>query len=83
MGTIPSTFNARHKAGLNKVFGKSGKKLFETPKEVLEELIKYYTTNIDPRSGVQEKYKSSGLLKSYSPWLATFKSSEYDEVSQL
>ncbi|KAI9359803.1 hypothetical protein BD770DRAFT_319254 [Pilaira anomala] len=83
MGTIPSTFNARHKAGLNKVFGKSGKKLFETPKEVLEELTKYYTTNIDPRSGVQENYKSRGLLKSYSPWLATFKSSDYDEELEI
>ncbi|KAI8057473.1 hypothetical protein BDF21DRAFT_349187 [Thamnidium elegans] len=83
MGSIPTAFNARHRGGLSKVFGKNGKRLLDSPAEVVEELTKYYTTHIDPRNGAQERYKSGGLLKSFSPWLATFKNNDFDEELEI
>lgn len=79
MGKIPNSFNAKYKKGLETILGRNGIKLLDEPVEVYAALLDYYNANIKDRFLTTQK--PTEILKSFAPWLASFKSGDFDEVS--
>lgn len=81
MGKIPNSFNAKYKKGLDTILGKNGNRLLDRPTIVYSELISYFNSNIKDR--FTTAHKPTEILKSFAPWLSSFKSGDFDEVSFL
>lgn len=81
MGKIPNSFNAKYKKSLENILGRNGVNLFDNPSEVYNDLLVYYNGNIKDRFLATQK--PTEILKSFAPWLASFKSGDFDQVSVI
>lgn len=79
LGSIPRAFAQKHGSHLIELMGRNGAKLKNLNRDILKKLAAY----VDDVVMKQKPSSRSGadLLKSYSPWLASFKSSEFEEVT--
>lgn len=80
LGSIPKAFAQKHGRQLIELMGKNGSKLKNMNHDTLKKILVYVEDVI-----MKQKPSSrtgADLLKSYSPWLASYRSSEFDEVSQ-
>ncbi|KAI7908116.1 uncharacterized protein BX663DRAFT_493038 [Cokeromyces recurvatus] len=80
LGTIPKRIAASHARTFIRYFGENGSKISKLTKEQLEELGNYYKTKI--RETIPND-KNRLSLKSYSPWLSSFKNIEHDDELEI
>ncbi|KAG1168656.1 hypothetical protein G6F71_008958 [Rhizopus microsporus] len=81
LGSIPRAFAQKHGSHLIELMGRNGAKLKNLNRDILKKLAAY----VDDVVMKQKPSSRSGadLLKSYSPWLASFKSSEFEEQLEV
>ncbi|ORX51884.1 hypothetical protein DM01DRAFT_1063713 [Hesseltinella vesiculosa] len=79
LGTIPRAFAMKHGSQLRDLLGKNGSRMRNMSDAQRSKLIKYYQTNIqnDKWPGPPEQ------LRSYSPWLANFQGTMFDEQLEI
>ncbi|KAI8098597.1 uncharacterized protein BX664DRAFT_288171 [Halteromyces radiatus] len=78
-GTIPKAFAVKHASQLREILGKDGSSIRSMSDKQKSKLLKYYQTNIQN----QKIPGASDLLRSYSPWLANFQSTNYKEQIEI
>ncbi|KAG1446515.1 hypothetical protein G6F56_009543 [Rhizopus delemar] len=78
LGTIPKAFAKKHGSQLTDLMGRKGSKLKKMNKDILKKISNYVDDVISKQRAPSKT--GSDLLKSYSPWLASFKSSDFDEA---
>ncbi|ORE05303.1 hypothetical protein BCV72DRAFT_250689 [Rhizopus microsporus var. microsporus] len=81
IGSIPKAFAQKHGSHLIELMGRNGTKLKNLNRDTLKKLAAYVDDVI-----MKQKPSSrpgADLLKSYSPWLASFKSSEFEEQLEV
>lgn len=76
MGQIPKSFCAKNRKRIEEVLGRKGSNLLK----VTPALISKLDSMISDVSNETTHNRNPVVLKSYSPWLASFKSSEFDEA---
>ncbi|KAG1019202.1 hypothetical protein G6F26_010314 [Rhizopus arrhizus] len=81
LGSIPKAFAQKHGRQLIELMGKNGSKLKKMNHDTLKKILVYVEDVI-----MKQKPSSrtgADLLKSYSPWLASYRSSEFDEELEV
>ena len=76
MGEIPKSFSAKNRKKIEDTLGRKGANLHKLAPSLVGKLDSLLT---DINNSVVPS-KKPVVLKSYAPWLASFKSSEFDEV---
>ncbi|CAO3576402.1 unnamed protein product [Absidia cylindrospora] len=79
LGTIPKAFAVKHASQLREILGKNGSKIRTMSDRQRAKLMKYYQTNIQN----QKLPGAPELLKSYSPWLSSFQSTNFKEQIEI
>ncbi|KAI8329229.1 hypothetical protein BC941DRAFT_384857 [Chlamydoabsidia padenii] len=79
LGTIPKAFAVKHASQLREILGKNGSKIKTMSDKQHAKLLKYYQNSIQN----QKLPGTPDLLKSYSPWLSTFQSTNFKEQIEL
>ncbi|KAI9251048.1 hypothetical protein BY458DRAFT_559563 [Sporodiniella umbellata] len=81
LGSIPKAFAKKHGSQLMDLMGKKGSKLKKMDREVMKKISKYVDEVISKQRAPTKT--GSDLLRSYSPWLASYKNSEFDEEIEV
>lgn len=76
MGQVPKSFCAKNRKRMEEVFGRKGQNLHK----ITPSLITKLDNMVNDISNDPTNTKKPAVLKAYSPWLASFKSSEFDEA---
>lgn len=79
LGTIPKKQAAKFANHFIRCFGEKGSKIRNLTSKNLAELDKFCRENLDSRASIEEEKN----LKSYSPWLNSFKSIEHDQELEI
>ncbi|CAO3615261.1 unnamed protein product [Cunninghamella echinulata] len=79
LGSIPKAFAVKHSSQLRELLGSNGSQIRNLSEKQLKKLLKYYQINIHN----QKLPGAPELLKSYSPWLSTFQSTNFKEEIEI
>ncbi|KAF9965129.1 hypothetical protein BGZ70_005357 [Mortierella alpina] len=83
LGSIAKAFAAKHGSKLESLCGKSGQRLTTmSNKDFNAHVIKYCKSEILNKD-IPKKHGEGDLLKSYSPWLSSFQSSDHEGLIDI
>ncbi|KAF9955057.1 hypothetical protein BGZ72_004086 [Mortierella alpina] len=83
LGSIAKAFAAKHGSKLESLCGKNGQRLTTiSNKDFNAHVIKYCRSEILNKD-IPKKHGEADLLKSYSPWLNSFQSTDHDGVIDI
>ncbi|KAI8997006.1 hypothetical protein BDB01DRAFT_840542 [Pilobolus umbonatus] len=81
LGSIGKAFAKNHGHQIIRIIGKNGRNLLSSPSEVIKKLQLYLQDVVSNTKSTARN--NADLLKSYSPWLASFKGNDYTEKIEV